>query len=95
MHAIASVVGVPSLASFASLRGDASERLLLDPVKLEASPETLELPDPPEPLDDPLDPLESSEPPPPSSGVSADIEVAQPPASKTPTAAMHEQANKV
>jgi hypothetical protein len=93
-HAIPSIVGVASLASFASLTSDASEPLL-DPVKLEASPEPLELPDTLEPLDDPLEPLEPPELPPSSSGASADIDVAQPPASKTPTATMHEQENKV
>jgi hypothetical protein len=94
-HAIPSIVGLASLASFASLRIDASEPPLLDAVKLEASPEPLELPDPVEPLDEPLDAVESPVPPPPSSGVSADIDVAQPPASKIPTAPTHEHANKV
>jgi hypothetical protein len=94
MQAIPSIVGLASLASFASLRIDASEPPLLDPVKLDASPEPLELLDPLEPLDEPLDAVESP-PPPPSSGVSSDGDVAQPPASKTPTATAHEDAKSV
>jgi hypothetical protein len=84
------------LASIASLSSPPSEPLL-DAVKLESSPgiAPLELPDPLEPLDDPVGANESPEPPPASSGVRPDGDVAQPPATKSPTAAKHESANKV
>jgi hypothetical protein len=81
------------LASIASLRRPASEPEL-ELEKLEASPGSspLELPELLEPLDEPL---ESPGTAPPSSGVSPDDDVAQPPASKTPTATKHDCAKNV
>jgi hypothetical protein len=97
VHVIPSIVGLPSLDSIASLSSPASEPLL-DPVKLEPSPggiPPLALPDPLEPLDEPLGTNESSVPPPASSGAKLDGDVAHPPATKSPTAAKHESANNV